>query len=591
MPKQTHLMKRNGVYYCRVVVPKHLHPFTKRREVWKSLGCRSYSEAVRYAKIKVEQIMIQLEESHGILRLNQQAIDNLANQHLVCLLSSDESRRDILHQGSESSHELSGNLETVLERVQSPDWEHRQNYTEEGFSRLIDTLSAGLATANHSGDVELSFKRYQENNQEKLGKASNALRLGDWKAALQTAQQYLKERLGTEIDVSRSVNQHSVRQLCNALLLQEVKALEIIMKRDSGDWSDGLSSSFRELPSPSLPQPSAMDSPTIQQLIDQYLASTQYQSKSDRVKEKAAPHIMGVPEIIDCSIPVSQFRGDRISEFLDGLHYLPVNAKKKFPNLTLRQAIEEAKHDKAIERLSYDTAKGYLKFLSNIFEWARKLEKIEKNPLSGHDVNNSNKKKRDTKPMPLEAVNLLFSTQEMQKNLKARKNEHKFWIPLVGLFTGARLGEIVQLTVNDVQQERGVYYFNITNEPDPTHEAELARSVKTEGSKRKMPIHETLIEIGFLDYYQRLVDAGVASSLFPTCTLGKKTISDPFSKQFNTILNRLKVKERDIVFHSFRHLFRDLIREYDADLPAIAALGWTDNTGKIWPEIKNWAEN
>lgn len=37
-----------------------------------------------------------------------------------------------------------------------------------------------------------------------------------------------------------------------------------------------------------------------------------------------------------------------------------------------------------------------------------------------------------------------------------------FWVPLIGLFSGMRLGEIIQLRVADVKTLAGISYFDVT---------------------------------------------------------------------------------------------------------------------------------
>lgn len=45
-----------------------------------------------------------------------------------------------------------------------------------------------------------------------------------------------------------------------------------------------------------------------------------------------------------------------------------------------------------------------------------------------------------------------------------RADDWRYWIPLVCLFTGARLGEVAQLRIEDVRRERGVWFIHISND-------------------------------------------------------------------------------------------------------------------------------
>jgi integrase len=89
-----------------------------------------------------------------------------------------------------------------------------------------------------------------------------------------------------------------------------------------------------------------------------------------------------------------------------------------------------------------------------------------------------------------------------------KKNEHQYWLMMIGLFTGGRVNEICQLnpqhdiildTVSDV------WHFNLTDEAAG---ADVKKSHKNDGSKRRIPIHSKLIEYGFADYLARVKAAG-----------------------------------------------------------------------------------
>ena len=66
-----------------------------------------------------------------------------------------------------------------------------------------------------------------------------------------------------------------------------------------------------------------------------------------------------------------------------------------------------------------------------------------------------------------------------------------FWLPLLGLYTGARLNELCQLTPSNVREEDDIAYLDITNEAD-------GQRIKTSSGKRIIPIHQRLIDLGFL---------------------------------------------------------------------------------------------
>jgi hypothetical protein len=107
------------------------------------------------------------------------------------------------------------------------------------------------------------------------------------------------------------------------------------------------------------------------------------------------------------------------------------------------------------------------------------------------------------------------------------------------------------------------------------------KKVKTSTSERFVPIHPHLTEIGFMDFVEERRRSGSAK-LFPE--LPRSTTgyySDPFSKWFRRFLEKSKATRPKTCFHSFRHSFRDALREarIDHDI-ALALGGWSSGGGK-----------
>jgi integrase len=77
------------------------------------------------------------------------------------------------------------------------------------------------------------------------------------------------------------------------------------------------------------------------------------------------------------------------------------------------------------------------------------------------------------------------------------------WLPWLACFTGARLDEIAAADVRDVERVGRYWVLNIRLD----YRAENA-SIKTEGSHRRVPLHEQLLDEGFLTYLRRLPKDG-----------------------------------------------------------------------------------
>jgi integrase len=124
------------------------------------------------------------------------------------------------------------------------------------------------------------------------------------------------------------------------------------------------------------------------------------------------------------------------------------------------------------------------------------------------------------------------------------------WVAAIGLYTGARGEEIVQLRRDDLRQENGIWLFDVT----PA--ANTAGKLKTDSSKRKVPVHSALQELGLLDYHRALPKD--AERLFPNLPPGRDgkfwpTVGKAFARWRKAVGVHRPAEKLD--FHSFRHTF------------------------------------
>ena len=127
--------------------------------------------------------------------------------------------------------------------------------------------------------------------------------------------------------------------------------------------------------------------------------------------------------------------------------------------------------------------------------------------------------------------------------------EAMFWIPLIATFTGARLEEIAQLRVCDIERVNGVWTLHFVDDGD--------LQLKTASSYRSVPIHSELLRCGLLQYLRAIKRAGHAR-LFPLMEKGNNgKFSDNFSKAFNRYLDHVVgIADPCVCFHSFRWTFK-----------------------------------
>uniref|UniRef100_A0A0S4TXK9 Phage integrase n=1 Tax=Ralstonia solanacearum TaxID=305 RepID=A0A0S4TXK9_RALSL len=205
-----------------------------------------------------------------------------------------------------------------------------------------------------------------------------------------------------------------------------------------------------------------------------------------------------------------------------------------------------------------------LTMLRALLSFAVDNQMADINAAQGVKVAERKNAKATRMPFDLPALQAIFSSPVYTKEARpdGGAGEAAYWLPLLAMFTGARVEELCQLRPEDIYEdtyrdaednERRCWVMRITNEGE-------GQGVKNAGSVRRIPIHAELLARGFVEYAQsHKGKPRIFPALKPN---GRGAESGNWSKWFGKYLrNVIKVKDERMVFHSFRHLFKDLARE------------------------------
>ena len=102
------------------------------------------------------------------------------------------------------------------------------------------------------------------------------------------------------------------------------------------------------------------------------------------------------------------------------------------------------------------------------------------------------------------------------------------------------------MALADIGEEKGIPYIHINDD-----EA-LGQNLKNAGSRRKQPLHESLIALHFLDFVKQARAAGQVR-LFPTLKKGNNGYGDAVGKWFGRLKLKYGVTDESKVLHSLRH--------------------------------------
>ena len=144
-----------------------------------------------------------------------------------------------------------------------------------------------------------------------------------------------------------------------------------------------------------------------------------------------------------------------------------------------------------------------------------------------------------------------FSSDDLKVLFSPRYlvNMHKpdwYWIPLMSLLSGARLSELADLPLQRITEIEGIKVFRIDSfKVDKS----VTTSVKTVASKRTVPIHSTLLDLGFWEYVESLKNRN-ETHLLPHRPASKRSKS--VGGQWGKWITRCGFTNDQMVFHSFR---------------------------------------
>jgi integrase len=169
----------------------------------------------------------------------------------------------------------------------------------------------------------------------------------------------------------------------------------------------------------------------------------------------------------------------------------------------------------------------------------------------------------------VDELNAIFAAPEIRgvaRHTKAADGKAAFWLPLIGLFTGARMEKITQLEVADIVKIGEFHAFRMTTESD---EGSVSTSIESGGQGKSLknatanhmvPFHDTLIACGFLDYAAERRKAG-GVRVFPLVTASGERRARIWSRWFARFLDKHISWSASKTVHSFRHTFIDGMRD------------------------------
>jgi len=255
-----------------------------------------------------------------------------------------------------------------------------------------------------------------------------------------------------------------------------------------------------------------------------------------------------------------------VSIFVDVCGDIPV------ANITKKNVIAFKDHLLASGRKS-STVQNRINQLRSLFKYAVGQDFISADPSEGVQPPPDKSDDKERHPWTTEALNTLFAAPIHAEgtHMLGGGEAAGYLLPLLGLFTGARQNELGQLRPKDVFEEMYVDEQGVRKSAwvmQFVRDKADGLKLKNKASIRRIPVHDELIRLGFLDLVKRAKEQN-QMRIFADLSPDKYgTVTANWGKWFGRyIRTTCGISDVKITYHSFRHSFKDTCRALDLSEP------------------------
>jgi integrase len=277
-----------------------------------------------------------------------------------------------------------------------------------------------------------------------------------------------------------------------------------------------------------------------------------------------------IEEFFGSSTRLDAITKDKVRAFRDALMSLRFKGAANAPFAELIGAPDAA-------TVSRKTARKYFEYLIAACNWWVAEGLLNVSPVGNVNVIVPKGKKSGERVVFTQPdLKALFSspmftgcagpTRRMRPGPQTIKDDY-YWIPLIGALSGMRLGEIVQLGLDDVHLDGAVPFFRVRVNPL------TGGSVKSDAGWRDVPVHARLSALGFEEFVKFRTQHKQSARLFFNVPFGSDgSASGEYSRWFGRRMTEIGLKRPGLVFHSFRGAFIGALLEADTPLHVVKAI-------------------
>ncbi|NRP45532.1 hypothetical protein XMV225_002714 [Aliiroseovarius sp. xm-v-225] len=457
------------------------------------------------------------------------------------------------------------NATTRSEEINEPSVAQIEDAARKVYEAEIENDLEERADSNYAASIGMGGKQSSKANKREAKRLRKAVAKGDFSVAD-------LEIWSEQFNFQFAENSPRERNFHQLLAMAYAEAAERWAEHDKGKFggvpSNPLFRRSESAPAALIAPPPSItpELPSLIELWSDYERHVGDSMKPDTLNDRKVA-VQLFAEFVGTSTTVGNISKGHAREWVEVLYLMPTKAaqRKEFRGKTVVAILKINEHLK-LPTIGKTTVRKYISGVSGFYKWLKSQGYVDENIWEGlSPAVKKGRSQRATFTVP--QLQQLFSSPlfvgcEEPKDIRSYSTHGQYlvrdwhyWLPLLAAFTGARLGELVQLETADIKKEGDINFIRITDEGiDPQ------KSTKNRQSKRSVPIHSILLELGFIQY----VASHAEGRLFPELRRNTRGHFGAASKFFQSYFNRVGFEPdtngQTPVFHSFRHAVFDELR-------------------------------
>ncbi|TVM30454.1 site-specific integrase [Oceanidesulfovibrio marinus] len=346
------------------------------------------------------------------------------------------------------------------------------------------------------------------------------------------------------------------KRLCDALLKAEADVMQEVSDEawEGPTPANSTPAAATDAPTEVYQVPRQEQGPTLSDAVEKYIQVKSSSGWSSKTQSDASSKVREFAEIVGTDTLLSKLDRDAMRRYLGVIQQLPArrDTKRAYKEKTILELLELDIPTK--DRLANKTIENRFVWVRSMLNWFEEEDYIPKsrnlNKVLDVKLNQQGRTTGKRVAFTEDDLSRLFEPETYSED--TGKTPARFWLPILALYTGARLEELAQLHLKDIRTVDGVLVIDINDED--------GKNLKTSAAVRRVPVHPFLRTLGFTKYAATLRQQG-EERLFPDLPLVENTgkYSAAVSQWF-THYRREQGVDADAdgnskVFHSFRHTF------------------------------------